>query len=266
MNTLRAYASIFSIRFQALLQYRAVAFAGLVTQFFWGLMLVMIYQAFYRSTTRAQPIDIAEVITYVWLGQAFLVMLPWNNDPELAALMRNGNIAYELLRPLDLYTFWYVRCAALRTAPMLLRAVPMFIITGLFFHLRAPASLAATGAWLAAMLGALLLGCAITMLTSISLLWTVAGDGFTMLVVSSVTLLSGMIIPLPLFPAWAQTPLRLLPFSGLLDAPFRLYLGHLPPSALAGVLARQLLWTAVLIVGGRLILARGMKRLVVQGG
>jgi ABC-2 type transport system permease protein len=266
MSTVRAYASIFSIRFQALLQYRAVAFAGLVTQFFWGLMLVMIYQAFYRSSTRTQPIDCAEVITYVWLGQAFLVMLPWNADPELAALMRNGNIAYELLRPLDLYTFWYVRCAALRTAPMLLRAAPMFIITGLFFHLSAPASLASAFAWGAAMLGALLLGCAITMLTSISLLWTVAGDGFSLLTWSGVSLLSGMIIPLPLFPAWAQTPLRALPFSGLLDMPFRLYLGHLPPSALGGVLAHQLIWTIILIAGGRFLLARGMRRLVVQGG
>ena len=70
------YRAILSARFRTLLQYRVAAIAGIGTQIFWGLILVMVLEAFYRSTTAPQPMTIEEVRTYVWLGQAFLGMLP----------------------------------------------------------------------------------------------------------------------------------------------------------------------------------------------
>ena len=263
---MKPYWAILRARCLLLLQYRAAAFAGFVTQFFWGLMRVMIFAAFYHSTTHAQPMSFAQVRTYVWLGQALLVLIPWNLDAEVAAMIRTGNVAYELLRPLDLYAFWYCRALALRTAPGLMRALPMFIIAGLFFGLQPPPSWAAVGAFVAAMLGAVLLSSAITTLLTLTTLWTVAGDGVQYLFFSGAMLLSGMVIPLPLFPAWAQPILAALPFRGLIDAPFRLYNGGLPPSELGWILAHQLLWTAAFVLIGRLALARGVRRLVIQGG
>ena len=60
--------------------------------------------------------------------------------------------------------------------------------------------------------------------------------------------------------------LDFLPFRGLVDLPFRLYMGHIPPREVFGVLSHQLLWTAGLVLLGRWLLARGTRRLVVQGG
>ena len=63
-----AYWAILSARFSSLLQYRAAAAAGFGTQLFWGFIRVMIFHAFYRSTTAAQPMEFPEVVTYIWLG------------------------------------------------------------------------------------------------------------------------------------------------------------------------------------------------------
>jgi len=263
---LNAYWAVVSARFRTLLQYRAAAVAGLGTQVFWGLIRIMIFEAFYRSSSAPQPMNMHDIIIYVWLGQAFLAMLPWNADRDLRDLVRSGAVAYELLRPLDLYTFWYCRALAMRTAPTLLRAVPMFVLAALFFGFSAPPSWASLGAWMAATLGALLLSCAITTLLSISLLWTISGEGISQIVFVGVIILSGMVIPLPLFPDWAQPVLNALPFRGLVDVPFRLYAGHIPPGQILPLLAQQLGWTLVLIAAGRMLLARGTRRLVVQGG
>jgi ABC-2 type transport system permease protein len=43
-------------------------------------------------------------------------------------------------------------------------------------------------------------------------------------------------------------------------------MGHIPAREVLGVLGHQLLWTAVLVVLGRCLLARGTRPLVVQGG
>ena len=83
---------------------------------------------------------------------------------------------------------------------------------------------------------------------------------------ASIFVFSGMIVPLPLFPDWSHPLLDVLPFRGLVDLPFRLYMGHIPAREVLGVLGHQLLWTAVLVVLGRCLLARGTRPLVVQGG
>jgi ABC-2 type transport system permease protein len=79
-------------------------------------------------------------------------------------------------------------------------------------------------------------------------------------------LFSGMILPLPLYPDWAQSLINFLPFRGLIDVPFRVYLGHLPPAQIPALLLQQLIWAAVLITFGRWLLGRARLRLVVQGG
>jgi ABC-2 type transport system permease protein len=249
-----------------LLQYRAAAFAGFCTQLFWGLIRVMIFAGFYASTTATQPMTLDEVVTYVWLGQALLALLPWNVDVESREMMRTGAVAYELLRPVDLYGFWYARTVATRVAPAMLRAVPMFLVAGLFLGLSAPPSFGCGLAWAATTAAAILLGCAITTLMIIGMLWTVSGEGLYYVMATSVVIFSGMLIPLPLFPDWAQPVLNAMPFRGLADAPFRAYLGHIPPGEILGILAHQLLWTAALVGLGRAVLARGLRRVVIQGG
>lgn len=263
---MKAYLAFLSARCRTLLQYRAAAVAGFGTQLFWGLIRMMIFEAFYRSSTAEQPMDYPQVVTYIWLGQAMLAMLPWNPDQELRALVRSGNVAYELLRPVDLYALWYVRAVAMRTAPTALRAVPMFIVAGIFLDLQAPASWASFIAWIASMVCALLLSSAITTLVNVSMMWTVSGDGVWFLITGLVTVFSGMVVPLPFFPDWAQGVLNFLPFRGLVDVPFRLYSGHIPPYEALPLLAHQLAWALALIVVGRGLLARGTRRLVVQGG
>jgi hypothetical protein len=69
-----------------LLQYRAAAVAGFGTQVFWGLMRIMIFEAFYRSSSADQPMTFPQVVTYVWLGQAMLAMFPWNVDADIPRL------------------------------------------------------------------------------------------------------------------------------------------------------------------------------------
>ncbi len=263
---MRAYRAFFAARFRTLLQYRGAALGGMVTQVFFGLIMVMVYEAFFRSTAAAQPMTIAQVRSYVWLGQAFLAMLPWNAEPEQRQLVRTGAVAYELLRPVQLYALWFARALAWRTAPTVLRAAPILAVSLAFFGLSLPASPAAAGAWLCAMAGALLLSAAMTTLLTILLLWTVTGDGLNILFTSLVVLFSGMNIPVPLFPDWARGIVEALPFRGLVDTPYRLYVGYAPPSEVGALLLQQLAWTAGIIGASILLLGRGLRRVEVMGG
>jgi ABC-2 type transport system permease protein len=166
----------------------------------------------------------------------------------------------------DLYAYWFSRALAGRLAPTLLRSTPLLIVALLFLGAAPPPSLASFAIWLAATAGAFLLSAAITTLFSIVMLWTISGEGVNQVMPTLVFIGSGMIIPLPLFPDWIQPALNVLPFRHLIDTPFRLYIGHIPPREGLMILLEQLLWLAVLIVGSRWLLGRGVRRLIVHGG
>jgi ABC-2 type transport system permease protein len=263
---MRGHRALISARFRSLLQYRSAAFAGFATQLFWGLIRVMIFEAFFLSSTISQPMELADVITYIWLGQAFLVVLPWNVDRDLQEMIRSGGVSYELLRPMNMYNAWFSRAVALRTAPAMLRAIPLITIAWLFLDLQPPESPESAIAFLIAMAGAVVLSAAFTNLLNVTLVWTTAGEGITYLAPAVVVIFSGNIVPIPFFPDWAQTAIRIMPFSGLVDSPFRLYVGHMPPSQLGLVLAHQLIWSAVFVFLGKRMLSSGLRRMEVQGG
>ncbi len=266
---MRAYVSFFRLRFLALLQYRSAAVAGLSTQILFGLVRVFIFIGFLSPDEAAAGVTVAQTVTYVWVGQAILGLLPWNLEPELARSVRSGLIAYELSRPLDIYSMWFARVLAHRSAPTLMRCVPLMLITGLLFPAPynmtfpdAPRALAS----LAALLGALLLSTSISTLLNITVLWTVDSVGVVRFMPAVAQLFSGMVIPLTLFPERWQNVLHYQPFMGLVDGPAQMLSGSAALQTLPSLLALQLGWSAALILFGRWLLRRGMKRITVAGG
>jgi ABC-2 type transport system permease protein len=113
---------------------------------------------------------------------------------------------------------------------------------------------------------AFLLSAAITTFAHIALLWTLSGEGVQRILPAFVIVCSGMVVPLPFFPEWAQPILRALPFRALCDVPYRIYTGHIASAEAAPEIAVALAWTLALVIAGRALLVRGARRVVVQGG
>jgi ABC-2 type transport system permease protein len=271
---MRPYLAVIAVRFKMLLQYRAAAWAGFGTQLFWALIKVMVFAAFFESATTSQPMTFSQVLVYIWLGQALLALLPWNVDAEIAGEIRSGAVAFEMLRPLDLYGYWFARTLAFRAAPAMLRMPPML----LFAWFLLPAfgfqewALAPPAGWLSGLLfafslaGMLALSTAFTMILHITLMWTVSGEGVNRMMPGIVPVFAGLIIPLPLFPDWLQPILYWQPFRGMADVPFRIYSGHIPPDAAIAEIAVQWIWFGIIVLFGYWLLTKARRNLVVQGG
>lgn len=271
---MRAYLTVLSARFRALLQYRAAAWAGFGTQCFFGFIRIMIFTGFYSSTLQAQPLSYAQMISYVWLGQALFALIPLREDAEIAQMIRSGDICYEIVRPVRLYAFWFARAVAQRTAPVMLRAVPMVLLAAFLFPLigaedwalHAPVSVLAFLLFLLSVFAAMLLACTFSLIMSASLFWTIGAEGASNLFPVIVWSLCGIVLPLPFFPDWMQPIFRVLPFRGLMDVPFRIYIGNIPIAHAVGEVGIQFLWIAGLIALGSYLLSRGLAKVVVQGG
>jgi ABC-2 type transport system permease protein len=274
---IRPYLAAFCSRFLQMLEYRSAALAGFATQCWWGGIKIMVLAAFYGGAAPAAITDampLAQAITYIWLGQGLLALLPWAGDPEVAKAVRSGALAYDHLRPVDAYAMWFVRSAGWIAARVLPRVALMAAFAGLALPLlglgdwawQAPAGLAAGLAFAVSAGLALLLSTALVMLLNVANAAALNERGINAVAVPLVIVLSGNLLPLALLPASWQTVLLLQPLAGLLDIPVRLYFGQLVGwTALTG-LGLQAFWVALLIALGRRAMDRTMRALEIQGG
>ncbi len=267
---MKQYLSFFRIRFAAGLQYRTAAWAGISTQFFWGMMNLLMYRAFYRSNPDAFPMAFDQLTSYIWLQQAFLAMfMTWFYDNEIFGHITSGSIAYELCRPCDLYTMWFVKNMAVRLSRVVLRCFPILLVVALLpspYGIRLPAGPAEAGMFLLSMLLGFLVLVAFNMLVYISAFYTISPMGIRILVTSVLEFLCGAVIPIPFFPDWLQPVMYALPFGSMQNTPFLIYVGHLSLRAGWEAIGLQVVWLCVLILIGKRIMGHALKKVVVQGG
>ncbi|MCA0753672.1 ABC transporter permease [Paenibacillus sp. N4] len=267
---MRAYLSVFKLRLNLGMQYRTAAVAGCATQFFWGFLIIMVFEAFYSHASGTPPISLKQLISYVWLQQAFLAFIMlWFRDNELFQLITSGNIAYELCRPSGLYGLWFAKLLAQRLSSAILRSLPILAVA---LFLPEPYRMPLPHDWLAFLLfgAALLIGLlmivSLSMLMYISVFVTLSPSGSLLMFGVLGEFLAGMIIPVPLMPDWLQQIVYVLPFRWTADFPFRVYSGHIPlQEAVAGI-GIQLLWLMGLLWLGKSAMTKVLRKVVVQGG
>ncbi len=267
---MRTYVSVFKLRMSNMLQYRAAALAGIATQFFFGFVFIMVFEAFYSHALVDPPMSLPQLITYVWLQQAFLAFIMlWFRDNELFQLITSGNIAYELCRPSDLYGFWYAKLLAQRLASAAMRCLPILVIACFMpqpYRMSLPPDPLTALLFAVTLLLGLLLLVAISMLIYISVFVTMSPTGSLILFSITGEFLAGMTIPIPLMPNWAQDIVYLLPFWLTADLPFRVYTEHIGNAEALRLIGIQAAWLIAVVAIGRFAMSRAMRRVVVQGG
>lgn len=267
---MRAYLKYFKINLMTGLQYRIAAYAGMATQFFWGFMYLMIYAAFYQNNRSGTDFNFKDLVSYLWLQQAFLAfIMTWFRDQELFDMITKGNLAYELCRPLDLYRFWYVKLLAKRLSAGVLRFAPILIVAFLLpepYRMALPPTLATAALFLLTLISGLLVVVALSMFVYLLTMKTMSGTGAMLLFGIIGDFLSGSVIPIPLMSSEVRGIVEILPFRYVADFPFRVYSGHISLTNGLYGLCIQWFWLMVLIGLGSLWMRHQLKRVSIQGG
>lgn len=267
---MRKYMSFFKLKFINGLQYRAAAYAGVATQFFWGFMEILIFAAFYRSNAAAFPMKFNELSSYIWLQQSFISLyMIWFLDNELFAMITDGGVAYEMCRPIDIYNMWYVKNMATRLSKALLRCIPILFVSALVpkpYGLSLPTSVDVFILFLVSMMLAFFLVISFCMIIYAITFFTISSTGIRILSASITEFFSGAIIPLPFLPDGILKVVNILPWASMQNVPFRIYSGSLNGKEAINAMILQIIWLLVLTFIGRYMLNKGLKKVVVQGG
>jgi ABC-2 type transport system permease protein len=253
-----------SLRRQA--TYRTANLAGLVTNVCFGYLRSVVFFAVYQGRTNLAGYDLSQVVTYAWVTQALMMVVSMWGWWEVEETIRSGDVATDLAKPFSYLGYWLARDYGRAIYFLVYRCVPLLVAGQLMFGLRWPSSPAT---WLAVVMS---VGFAVTIsfawrfVINLSAFWTTDARGLGNMLATVVTLLAGLILPLPYFPDNVRSILMALPFAGILQIPADIFLERLSPLDVVTALAQQAVWALAFLLAARLILAAAVRRVVIQGG
>ena len=267
---MKKYLAILRIRFINSMQYRIAALAGIVTQFAWAGLGILSYAAFYKSNPSAYTMSFSGTVAYIWLQQAFLpLFMLWFFEEDIFEAIRDGNIAYELVRPIDLYSRWFCQSAASRLAKAALRCMPVLIVAFILpepYRLILPPSVLQLSMFFLSMTLGFCVIVAFCMIVYISTFFLLSANGIKTVLIFFAEFLAGGTIPIPFFPEWLRRIVEVLPFASMKDIPLRIYSGNIDGTEAVHAILLQVFWLVFFVVFGRSWMQVALRRTVVHGG
>lgn len=267
---MKKYLSFFRLRFVMGLQYRTAALAGVITQFVWGFMEIMIFHALYQTDAASFPMSLSATASYIWLQQAFFAFFTaWIMENDIFDSIVNGNIAYELCRPISIYNMWFARSIATRLARAVLRCFPILIVTVFIpspYGIDTPASPMHFFLFLVTLFLGLAVTVAFCMFLYVLAFFTISPQGLRIMFISCVEFFAGGVIPLPFFPDKIRAVMELLPFASMQNVALRIYSASMSNTEIKRAILLQIFWLATIIITGKLLCRFAEKRIIVQGG
>lgn len=269
-TTIKTYFSLFRIRFNYNLQYRAVVLGAIAKGAMWVMMESLAYMALYRTNPDAFPMELSQLVSYAWARQSFIVLFKVVfADGEIYSAIQSGGVAYDLVRPVSLYGRWFCQSASNRLSFALVNCLPVLLL-GLVmpkpFRLTLPRSVLQTLFFVLSALLAFGVTVAMAMLMYISLFYLISQRGIRIIVTAVTDFFSGGTIPLVFFPEQVLRVVRVLPFAAMQNMPLQIFCGNIAGVDAVRGIAFQIFWLTVLIALGRAAMRVATKKVIVQGG
>lgn len=226
---------------------------------------IFVWQAIYNQTGDAGGYTISQMITYYILVFTLVSLATWGINEDMAHSIRNGKINKELLNPLTYFQYYFgMNLGELAFA--LVVGIATFIICNIFWSISFPVSI--TNFMLFIIV--ILLGIPITFF-----LQMIAGTvgfysnsiwGMQILRKAIISIFSGIIAPITLFPGWFQTLANILPFQELIYTPINIWLGQISVAEVWPIIIKQITWGIVLYIVAKIFFNHAIKRVTINGG
>jgi ABC-2 type transport system permease protein len=232
---------------------------------------ILLWRTIFEGRTAAHDIagyTLEQMISYYLLVTVVDALTAVTEDDwQIAADIREGNISQFLLRPIDY--LGYRLC--LYVAGRLIYAVIALLPIALFILLQrryfvAPPDRLAFGCFLVSVFLTGLLQFLISYTVALLSFWVLEVATFIFIAFAFEQLAGGHLFPLDILPAGLANVLQFTPFPYMLFFPVSIYLGQRSGAAMWQGLALQAGWVLVTYALTRLVWSRGVRKYSAFGG
>jgi ABC-2 type transport system permease protein len=263
---MKAFFATIRISFRRQLTYRAANLSGLATNLMFGFFRASVLIVLYNEQTSVNGLTIQGAITYAGMTQALIGFLSIFHWYDMMHTVYDGQIGSDLLKPLNFFLYWLGVDTGRALGSFLTRSLPLFLVFACFYDIAMPQSALTWSAFILSMVLAHLISFTWRFLVNLAAFWTPNALGIGRFAFGLTWIFSGFFMPLALFPNWLAEVCRLTPFGATVYLPIQIFVGIGSEGTVLNALLIQVFWVITLILLDHLILALGVRKLVIQGG
>jgi ABC-2 type transport system permease protein len=268
---MKKYWHVINIGIQNNLTYRfnflARALFGLIPL----IAMLYVWQKIYSGKASGATVGaytLSQMVSYYLLATVVDALTAVNEDDwQIAADIKDGNISQFLLKPIDY--LWYRLCLFLsgRVSYLAVAAIPLgLFILYLHRYVVLPPSWTAFGCFLLSIILTALLQFFMSYAMAMLAFWVLEVSTFIFILYAFEYLASGHLFPLDILPPRLEQALYFTPFPYQLYFPVSIYMGKTTGASLASGLLIQALWVLAAYGMARFAWRRGIKKYSAVGG
>ena len=270
-GTMKKYWHVINIGIQNNLTYRFNFLARAVFGLIPLIAMLYVWQKIYSDKgagTTVGTYSLAQMISYYLLITVVDALTAVNEDDwQIAADIKDGNISQFLLKPIDY--LWYRLCLFLsgRVTYLAVAVTPLALfILYLHQYFVLPPSWTALGCFLLSTVLTALLQFFMSYAMAMLAFWVLEVSTFIFILFAFEYLASGHLFPLDILPHGLQQVLYYTPFPYQLYFPVSIYMGKAKPADLVQGLLLQVFWVLAAYALARFAWNRGIRRYSAVGG
>ncbi len=259
------YGAIAAMAAKTRLAYNMWVWADFVVTIVSMIVFVYFWRAVYANTAMLGGLALSQTITYILLARLLSPLVETRTIFFFGFIIRQGQIAVELTRPLDLQLRIMVESFA-ELLVFLVQRLPLFLLAWLVFGMRLPAD---PGLWLAFFIS-LLLGQGVLLMFdwifACLAFYVTETWGLSVVRVGAGSFFSGALVPLVMMPAWLQNVAAAMPFAQAMAVPVSFLSGISTFADAPRLWLIQLAWLLALLALSRAVFSVAVRQVTVQGG
>lgn len=261
----RIYCGLALMMPKQMVAYNASVWIKLLVQIMSLTTFYYFWRAVYTDRTIVAGLALHQTLNYALLAQVFLSVVQSNPVYALGKRVVDGNIAIDLVRPVDLQAAMYAQ----NVADILVSLVVKPLLLGIaiwLFGLTLPTD---PSIWIwfliSLFLGNAALFCFDWIVACLTF-YTTEAWGLVILRNGVAMFFSGAIVPLEMMPSWLRHIIEIFPFSQALYIPVALLSGLTPVTQALEYSLIQLAWIGGLAIASRIVFVIAVRKVTVQGG
>lgn len=229
------------------------------------IVYIFVWQAIYMQTGNAGGFTIEEMITYYILVVSLSSIVIWGVNEDISHSIKNGKINKELLSPISYFKYYFgIYLGEIEFAIPV--SVATFILCSIFWKIALPVSIINLLLFLLVIILVLPISFFIQMIIGTIGFYTNSIWGMEILRKSIISIFSGLIAPLTLFPEWFQKIADILPFKEFIYTPINIYLGRIPLNEIFIIILKLLVWLFLTYLIAKIFFNKAVKKITINGG
>lgn len=229
------------------------------------IVYIFVWKAIFAQTGNAGGFTVEQIITYYILVTTIKPFALWGINEDIAHSIRNGNISKELLNPMTYFQY----CFGVNLGEMAFAFVvglASFIVCSILWGITLQFNLLNFILAVIIILVGIIISFFMQMIVGTVGFYSSSIWGMQILKKAIISIFSGIIAPLTLFPEWFQKIANILPFKELIYAPVNVLMGNIELNQIWIIIVKQILWVFITYGIAKIFFNHSIKKVTINGG